>query len=175
MNSRLPLLHSMTDNISRVGGRSQRYFEFTTRVSSPSTLRRAHFGSRSSDIGACRAPFVVSTTVGTRCGMLFESITGRYIHSATYLVVFLCCDCWLFSSYLAPRLTFLYLCWLFSLYTAYCQQESTIRILYEKDCLQYTQRNQYRSVFSLQLIRRAGLCNVKKHTGLARLAGPKHF
>ena len=65
MNCRLPLPHPVADDIPIVGGRSQRYFEFTTRVSPPSTLRRAHLGSRSSGIGVCRPPFVVSTTVGT--------------------------------------------------------------------------------------------------------------
>ena len=38
MNSSLYLLHPLADDSPIVGGRSQRYFEFTTRVSSPSTL-----------------------------------------------------------------------------------------------------------------------------------------
>ena len=66
MNSRLPLLHPVADDIPIVGGRSQRYFEFTTRVSPLSTLRRAHLGSRSSGIGVCRPPTTVGTLVSSR-------------------------------------------------------------------------------------------------------------
>ena len=56
-----------------------------------------------------------------------------------------------FFSYLSPRLTFVYLCWLFSLYTVYCQEESTIIILFEKYCLvnQFTQQ-QARQLISMK-------------------------
>ena len=93
------VLHSVAGVIPIVGGRSQRYFELTTRVSPPSTLRRVHLGSRSSSLEARHPPFIVVQTVGnlesTRRQSFvvllavarrnqsmrhFCSETGRYIH-----------------------------------------------------------------------------------------------
>lgn len=79
------------------------WFEVVRHWSLPSAIRRL-YNRRNSGLYSSPAPsrFSLSLVVTDRCGMLFKSITGRYIHYTTYPVVFLCCDCWLwlFSDFL---------------------------------------------------------------------------
>ena len=170
MNSQLYSLHSVTGVIPMVGGRSQLYFELTTRVSSPSTLyvafilvqgRQAwkldirHSSSfRPSEIWnllVARASsfFSLSLVVTDRCGTSDPKLGGTFIYNVTGCIPVLrlltATVSLTFSSYLSPRLSFVYLCWLFSLYTICCQEERTVITLYEKYRLviQYTQQHRF--------------------------------
>jgi len=161
MNSQLYLLLSVAGVIPMVGGRSQRYFELTTRVSSPSTLRRGHLGSRSSSLEAWRPPFLVVQTVGNlestrrqsfvvllavarrnRSMQHFWSITGRYIHlQLNWLyscVATVDCDCFFDFLFLSLPWTNVCVFVLIILVVHYLlPKESTIIIIFEKYRLVY--------------------------------------